>query len=665
MHVMLKTEKTKYGNTMISAENTTMSAPVEPVGAADDATNASVQSAGLETTPEDAAESLPAQAAGEDFADDDAALDAAAADDDPEEGSAGDAAASADDMSGKSREELVALFARLLDEKPVQSLRGDAEAVKIAFYKLHRAAVDAARRRFAAEGGAEEDFVPAADPLEMRLKDLLREYRRRRDEFNASMEAEKERNLQTKLGIIEELKELTGSDETLNTTFTRFRELQQRWKETGLVPQDKVKDLWENYNLQVDNFYGIIKINKELRDLDWKKNLNLKTSLCEQAEALLLEPSVVEAFHKLQKLHEEWRETGPVAPEYKEELWKRFQAASGRINKAHQEYFDSLKQEQMRNLALKTELCEKTEELVSSAFSSRKEWNRASERLLEIQKVWKTIGFAPKKDNNRIYERFRSACDRFFEAKRAFYSTVKSEMDTNLQLKTEICEAAESIQNSEEWKKTTDELIALQARWKTVGAVSRRHSDEIWKRFRAACDTFFERKAKHFASQDGEQEENLRRKTELLAEMADADIREGGYDLIREFQRRWSEIGFVPIRHKEDIQKRYKAAVDAMFGVLRGSERDRSMMRFREKLSGMKASGDRRMRSERERLYNKVRQLEQDIALLENNIGFFSKSKNAEAMIASVREKIEKAKAEMRDTVEKVRMIDREAEKAE
>lgn len=646
----------------MSAENSTLSTPVESVGAADDAKIAAVRPEGSENLPATGvAEDAPAQTESVDFAEEDAALAASDAGIDLGEETAEESenSAEADDMSGRSREELVALFARLMEEKPVQSLRRDAEAVKIAFYKLHRAAVDAARRAFE-ESGAEGEFVPEADALELRLKDLFREYRRRRDEFNASLEAEKEQNLRTKLAIIEELKELTGSDETLDTTFVRFRELQQRWKDTGLVPQERVKDLWENYNLQVDNFYGIIKINKELRDLDWKKNLELKTSLCEQAESLILLPSVVEAFHKLQKLHEEWRETGPVAPEFKEELWRRFQAASSRINKAHQDYFESLKQEQVRNLELKTELCEKTEELASRQFATRKEWNRASERLLEIQKVWKTIGFAPKKDNNRIYERFRNACDRFFEAKRAFYSTVKSEMDNNLQLKIEICEAAEALRGSEEWKKTTDELIALQARWKTVGAVSRRHSDEVWKRFRAACDAFFERKAKHFASQDGEQEENLRRKNELLEQMSAADVREGGYELIKEFQRRWSEIGFVPIKHKEEIQKRYKAAVDAMFGVLRGSERDRSMSRFKEKLSGMKASGDRRLRSERERLYNKVRQLEQDIALLENNIGFFSKSKNAEAMIASVREKIEKARAEMRDTIEKVRMIDSE-----
>lgn len=605
-----------------------------------------------------------------DFSDEDAALaarsaglelDEATAEEDAAERAAGEES-SEDRFAGKSKEELVGLFARMLEEQPVQSIRRDVEALKIAFYRLRRAEVEAARRRFVEEGGAEEDFTPAVDGVETQLKELFREYRRRRDEFIANLEAEKERNLKIKLEIIEELKELVNSDETLNHTFTKFRELQQRWKETGIVPQQQVKDLWETYNLHVENFYNFIKINKELRDLDLKKNYEQKVALCEQAEALLLEPSIVEAFHKLQKLHDEWRETGPVANEYKEALWERFKAASSRINKQHQEHFEALKAEQVKNLGLKTELCVATEELAAQPLTTRKEWNRASDRLLEIQKTWKTIGFAPKKDNNRIYERFRTACDRFFEAKRQFYAGVKAEMEHNLQLKLELCEAAESLSGSEEWKKATDELIALQARWKQIGAVARRHSDAVWKRFRAACDKFFERKSAHFASVDGEHEENLRRKLALLDEMEAADVKAGGYEVIRDFQRRWGEIGFVPIKQKDAVQKRYKTAVDALFSVLRGSERDRSMDRFREKVSTLKASGDRRLRSERERLYNKVRQLEQEIALLENNIGFFAKSKNAEALVADVRAKIDRARGEMAAAIEKVKLIDRQAQ---
>lgn len=603
-----------------------------------------------------------------DFADEEAALAAQNAGLEiegatPEEEAAEELAAQKpeeDKFAGKGKEELVALFARMLEEQPVQSIRRDVEALKIAFYRIRRAEVEAARRRFVEEGGAEEDFAPSVDGAEIQLKEQFKEYRRRRDAFIANLEAEKEANLKVKQAIIEELKELVNSDETLNHTFNKFRELQQRWKDTGIVPQQHVKDLWETYNLHVENFYSFIKINKELRDLDLKKNYEQKVALCEQAEALVLEPSVVEAFHKLQKLHDEWRETGPVANEYKETLWERFKAASSRINKQHQEHFETLKGEQVKNLELKTGLCVATEELSSQPLTTRKEWNRASDRLLEIQKTWKTIGFAPKKDNNRIYERFRTACDRFFEAKRQFYAGMKTEMEHNLQLKIEICEAAESLMNSEEWKKATDELIALQARWKQIGAVSRRYSDAVWKRFRAACDKFFERKASHFASVDGEHEENLQKKLALLAEMAGADVKAGGYEVIREFQRRWGEIGFVPIKQKDAIQKKYKAAVDELFNTLRGSERDRSMGRFREKVSSFKASGDRRLRSERERLYNKVRQLEQEIGLLENNIGFFAKSKNAEALVADVRAKIERAREEMASTIEKVKLIDKQ-----
>ena len=606
-----------------------------------------------------------------DFADEEAALAAQdaglelegeTAEEAEAEQMAGSAADTEDKFTGRGKEELVALFTRMLEEQPVQSIRRDVEALKIAFYRIRRAEVEAARRKFVEEGGREEDFAPAVDGAEVQLKELFKEYRHRRDEFIANLEAEKEKNLQVKLGIIEELKELVNSDETLNHTFNKFRELQQRWKETGIVPQQNVKDLWETYNLHVENFYSFIKINKELRDLDLKKNYEQKIALCEQAEALVLEPSVVEAFHKLQKLHDEWRETGPVANEYKEVLWERFKAASSRINKQHQEHFESLKGEQVKNLELKTELCAATEELAAQPLTTRKEWNRASDRLLEIQKTWKTIGFAPKKDNNRIYERFRTACDKFFEAKRQFYAGVKAEMEHNLQLKTEICEAAESLMNSEEWKKATDELIALQARWKEIGAVSRRHSDAIWKRFRAACDKFFERKASHFASVDGEHEENLRQKLALLDEMAAADVKAGGYDVIREFQRRWGEIGFVPIKQKDAVQKKYKAAVDALFNTLRGSERDRSMNRFREKVSTLKSAGSNRLRSERERLYNKVRQLEQEIGLLENNIGFFAKSKNAESLIADVKAKIERAREDMAAAIEKVKLIDRQAQ---
>ena len=639
-----KLKTTKEMSTEISKHAT----PVESIGGADDALNV--------TVVEDVTISVA-----EDCSEEEAAFDAEQAGLAIGEGTDEEEAAEEvdkSDLNGKSKSELVEMFAELLSTEPVQTIRKSVEAIKIAFYKQHRAEIDAARKAFEAQAEEGVEFVAAPDADEQRLKDLFKEYRTRRDEYISNLESIKEENLQAKLALIEELKELVNSDETLNSTFAKFRDLQQRWREIGVVPQSKVKDLWETYNLHVENFYNFIKINKELRDLDLKRNYEQKIELCEQAEALVTEPSIVEAFHKLQKLHDEWRETGPVANEYKEALWERFKSASSRINKQHQEYFETLKQEQMKNLELKSELCAKTEALAEQPYTSRKEWNKASERLIEIQKLWRTIGFAPKKDNTRIYERFRSACDRFFEAKREFYAGVKSEMEHNLQLKNEICQAAEALQNSEDWKHATDELIALQAKWKQVGAVSRRYSDQVWKRFRAACDKFFERKSQHFAGIDNEQESNLKKKQALIEEMLQADIKAGGYDMIKSFQRRWSEIGYVPIKHKESLQKQYKEAVDAMFGALRGSERDRSMNRFKERLQNMKQGSDKRLRSERERLYNKVRQMEQDIALLENNIGFFSKSKNADAMVADIREKIAKAKEELKLTIEKVKLID-------
>ena len=642
----------------MATEKINLTAPEELVG--NIAEDAQTTSTTIETTTEaHDTEHIEQPSFSAEFADEEAALAADAAglsigDETTEEEEA--QTTSTDVISTLNEAELIALFASKIESEAVQTLRPTVEAIKIAFYKLHRAKVEAERKAFLEAGGSEEAFTPSESENEQRFKELFAIYRSERDKHIAQMEADKEENLKIKLQIIEELKELVNSDETMTTTFTRFRELQTRWKETGLVPQANVKDLWETYNLHVENFYNFIKINKELRDLDLKKNYEIKISLCEQAEALTLDSQIVESFRKLQKLHDEWRETGPVAIEFKETLWERFKEASSRINKRHQEYFESIKAEQTKNLALKSELCEKVEAFTEQPTLSRKEWNKLSEELLEVQKIWKTIGYAPKKDNNRIYERFRAACDKFFERKREFYAGVKSEMEHNLALKNELCEQAEALSVSEDWKHATDELIALQTKWKQVGPVARRHSDAIWKRFRAACDKFFERKAEHFSSIDSEHEQNLKLKQALLEEMRAADVKAGGFDLIKDFQRRWSQIGFVPIKQKDALQKEYKAIVDGMFGVLRSSERDRSMNRFKERVQNMK--GGKELRSEREKLFNKVRQMEQDIATLENNIGFFSKSKNAEALIADVREKIERTKRDMQQVIEKIKLID-------
>ncbi len=644
----------------MATEKINLTAPEELVGTpAEDAQTTSTTTTVISNCEEQNIEELHTPSMSNDFADEEAALAADEAglnigEETAEEEEA--TPATNDEISGLDEAELVTLFASKIESEPVQTLRPTVEAIKIAFYKQHRAKVEAERKAFIEAGGSEDAFTPSEDGYEQRFKELFSIYREQRDLHIAQMEAAKEQNLKLKLQIIDELKELVNSDETMNTTFTRFRELQARWKEIGLVPQQNVKDLWETYNLHVENFYNFIKINKELRDLDLKKNYEIKISLCEQAEALTFDSQIVESFRKLQKLHDEWRETGPVALEFKETLWERFKEASSRINKRHQEYFEGIKAEQTKNLALKSELCEKVEAFTAQPTLSRKEWNKLSDELLEIQKIWKTIGYAPKKDNNRIYERFRAACDKFFELKREFYAGVKTEMEHNLALKSELCEQAEALSTSEDWKHATDELIALQTKWKQIGPVARRHSDAIWKRFRAACDKFFERKAAHFSTIDTEHEENLKLKRALLEEMRAADVKTGGFDLIKEFQRRWSQIGFVPIRQKDALQKEYKSVVDGMFSVLRSSERDRSMNRFKERVANMK--GGNQLRSEREKLFNKVRQMEQDIATLENNIGFFSKSKNAEALIADVREKIERTKRDMQQVIEKIKLID-------
>ncbi|WP_297829210.1 DUF349 domain-containing protein [uncultured Rikenella sp.] len=569
--------------------------------------------------------------------------------------------AAANPYAGKTQEELIALLAEMLEKRPVQQLRGDVEAVKIAFYKAGRAEIEAQRTAFIENGGAAEDFKPAENENEAKFKESLVRYREKRDAFVNQAEEEKERAYATKLRIIEELKELVNGNETLGQTFNAFRELQQRWKEAGLVPQEKLKDLWETYHHHVENFYNYIKINKELRDLDLKKNYEAKTELAEEAEKLMLEPSVTEAFHKLQKLHDQWREIGPVAAEFKEALWDRFKEASRQINKRHQDYFEGIKEEQKQNLALKTELCEKVEELAAGALTSHKEWNAASERVIEIQKVWKTIGFAPKKDNTKIYERFRAACDRFFEAKRTFYQGMKSEIADNLQAKLDLCVQAEALQESEDWKATTDALIALQKKWKEIGATSRKHSEQVWKRFRTASDRFFARKAEHFGNQDSQYAENLTQKQSLLDEMRARLQEKAGitFDAIKEYQRKWAEIGFVPIKKKEAIQAEYRKIVDGLFDLLRGEERERHLRNFRDKVAKIQEEGSRKLGQERDRIYAKIRQIEADIQLWENNIGFFSKSKNAEGLVKEVESKIARAKAQIATMLEKIKLIDR------
>ena len=562
----------------------------------------------------------------------------------------------AGEIAKLDKEGVLARLAERVSEEPSVELRTEVEALKVAFYKLHRADMDERRKAFIQENGVDAEYTPQADDAETRFKTLYNIYRTKRDEATALSDKEKEDNYKAKLAVIEELKQLVDAEEALNTTFAKFHELQARWRNIGQVPQARVSDLYETYNLHIENFYDYVKINKELRDLDWKRNFEAKSALCEQAEALVEATVIVEAFHKLQKLHEEWREIGPVAMEHKEALWNRFKNASTIINRRHQEHFESIKAEQVSNFERKSALCEEIEKIVAEAPTSHKAWNKVSERVQAIQAEWRTIGFAPKKDNNKVYDRFRAACDKFFEAKHAFYTDAKEDMANNLEVKNALCERAEAIAERDDWAKATEELLALQAEWKKSGTVARKYADAVWKRFRAACDKFFERKSQHFSSVDNEYSANLAAKKSLLEEMAQAAVK--SFDDIKEFQRRWSEIGFVTIRNKEELQKQYKAALDKLFATIRNADRAQQINKFKNKVSSMREAGDKRLRTEREKLYNRVKQLEQEIQTLENNIGFFAKSKGVESMIAAVEEKIARAKQDMADAIERVKLID-------
>lgn len=567
------------------------------------------------------------------------------------------------DYSNHTEVELINALRDLLADTTDEDIKDEVDRIKINFYKKHRANIEKEKEAFLADGGKEEDYEPGNAPYEDDLKNMLREYRHKRGERSKHMEEEKEQNLAIKYEIIEEIKSLVNRKESINKTFQDFRDLQQKWRDTGLVPQAKLKDLWETYHHHVENFYDFIKINKELRDLDLKKNMESKIKLCERAEELLMEPSVIKAFNILQKYHEQWREIGPVPRDKKDELWERFKAATSKINRKHQEYFEGRKDEQKSNLDAKTVLCEKAEEIVAQELHSHKEWDEKSRELIELQKVWRTIGFAPKKDNNRIYDRFRTACDKFFDAKREFYAHNKEIQQNNLQMKTDLCVQAEALKDSTDWKKTTDEFIKIQRKWKEVGPVPRKQSDAIWKRFRAACDYFFDQKSAHFSDVDHEQVENLTQKQELIEEVKAYQLtRNEETDLaqMKEFQRRWTEIGHVPYKEKDKIQNEFRNAINAHFDELKIDDHKRNILKFKTKMSNFSETprGQNKMHFERDKYVSKMKQLENDLALLNNNIGFFANTKNAESLIDDVNKKIEATVEKIELLKEKIRIID-------
>jgi hypothetical protein len=567
------------------------------------------------------------------------------------------------DYSGFSKNELVETLGLIIENRPPSEIREDVERIKTLFYKKLKHETEERKAKFLEGGGKIEEYKIWVDPLDYRVKELLDKYREKKNDYTKVQETEKYENLKKKYDIIDKIKDLVNREESINKTFHDFRTLQNDWHSIGVVPQSSLKDLWENYHHSVEVFYDYIKINKELRDLDLKKNLEAKVLLCEKAEELLLEPNPVNAFRSLQDFHNQWREIGPVPQESKNEIWERFKEATSQINKRHHEYFEKQKDDQRKNLDAKLALCEEVEAINLMEIKNFRDFDERADKIVSLQKMWRTIGFAPKKQNNKVYQRFREACDTFFEKKRTFYADNKETQLNNLQLKTELCIQAESLQESTDWKSTSDALIKLQKEWKEIGPVPRKQSEKTWKRFRKACDQFFNRKAEFFANLDTSYEDNLKAKIAVIEELEKfepgTDV-QAAFERLKDLQRKWTEIGFVPFNKKEEITNRYRNALNKEFDKLKIADEDKSILKYRTKLDNLKTNpkASRKVRNERDKFFTKIKQLESDIVLWENNIGFFAKSTNADTMIREVQEKIESAKKMIKTLEEKVRMID-------
>ncbi len=546
----------------------------------------------------------------------------------------------------------------------VDTVKNEVEALKHAFYKLKKAETEEAKKIFLEGGGEEADFQPANDESEEQVKVLLNKFKERKAAILAQEESLKEANLTEKKAILEELKALIDSKDDFNKVYNEFRRLQQQWKDIKLIPQSAVNDLWKEYQHYSEIFYDLLKINNEMREYDFRKNLELKTALCEAVERLDAESDVVSAFHQLQKLHQEWREIGPVSRELREEIWTRFKTASSVINKKHQSFFETLRAGEQENLDAKTAICEQIEAVNYEELKTFKDWDDKNKFVLDLQQQWKNIGFAPKKFNVVIFERFRAACDVFFQKKSEFYKSIKDSMEENLEKKKALCEKAEALKDSTDWKETTDKMIALQKEWKSVGTVSRKYSDAIWSRFISACDYFFEQKNKNFASQKTEEQENLRLKKEVIEKIKNIDESLGGdetIELIRELMKEWNNIGFVPFKDKDKIHKEYRTAVDSHFDRLKVDQAERRLQSFKSNISEMAGSEKPKgkLLGERERLMRTFEKLKSDIQTYENNIGFLSvSSKGGSGLVKEMTRKIEDLKQELDLIVKKIQAID-------
>ena len=560
----------------------------------------------------------------------------------------------------QTMEEVVARAKELAQSEELAG-KAELDMLKVMFYKIHNADLQQAQQAFIEAGGEAEKFMPQINPLEPEFRAYMQILREKRAAAQEEMEKQKEANLQRKLAILERIQQLASTPEEANQTFEEFKALQNEWKEIKNVPAEKNTELWKNYQLYVEQFYDLLKLGHELRDYDFKKNLEAKTRLCEQAEALGESEDVVAANNQLQMLHQEWKETGPVAKELREELWNRFKDASTIVRKRHQEHFEAIKASEEENLNKKTALCEEIEQIQTEGLKTFADWEAITEKIKELQAQWKTIGYAPQKMNTQIFERFRKACDTFFEQKAEYFRTVKDTLNENLARKKALVEKAEELMNSTEWRKTGDALVKLQKEWKEIGNVPRKYSEALWKRFIAACDHFFEEKQKATAGERNEQAANLEQKKNIVEQLK-ALAEEGVEDVVqklKDLQKQWNEVGHVPFREKDSIYKEYREICDKLYKDLNLSQARRRLDNFKTNLASKIEKEGSSLTRERDRMMRAFENMKTELQTYENNLGFLSaNSKKGNSLVDTMKKKMEKLRDELNLLSEKIKAVD-------
>ena len=550
------------------------------------------------------------------------------------------------DYSSLDKHELVSALENLL-EQPVDTIRDDVNQIKLAFYAIRNAEIAKEKEEFLEKGNEETAFAAKEDEVEAKFKELLNQIKEKRAEFNAEQEAARVANLESKRKIIAEIEAIVADPDNINKQYNRVQQLQQEFKAIGEVPAVNATDMWKSYQKATENFYDLLKMNKELRDYDFKKNLEAKQMLCTEAEELNKCEDVVLAFRKLQDLHNQWREIGPVAKELREELWARFKEASAVINKKYQSFFEQRKEKEKENESAKVALCEKIEAIDTSALKSYAKWDEATKAIIALQEEWKKLGFAARKVNADLFARFRKACDEFFARKAEFFKAMKEELAANLEKKTALCEKAEALKDSTDWKKTADELVALQKEWKTIGPVVKKHSDAVWKRFITACDYFFDQKNKQTSSVRQTEHANLKAKREIIASIknlleSNGDNAESAKK-VRELMKQWQGTGHVPFKEKDKIYNEYREAINAAFDKFDMKEVRANLSNFESSISQL--SDQDKIYRERERLVRTYEQKCNELKTYENNLGFFNaQSKGGNSMLKEVERKIQKSR---------------------